>query len=455
MSITVPTPSPPPSVAPVNGHQFHAEAREPGPPALAQLRGGWLAVVIAIGVMAALVALGGMVLSFRAVSSEMLPSFGKGWSSLVPLVADLSVFVFSGVDLVLEKLDMPHPLARWTVYGATFGTVYLNYNAGGTLPGRIAHVLMPAIWVVFIELMRHVVRRRVSLETGSHREPIPAARWFLAPWPTAKLWRRMVLWRINSYTNALAAERRRLAAIATVREVHGVLWRWKVSPLLRMQIAMGELGADSLKTLLNPGHDDGQNAASGAATPAATNGQSGGQNPAKPPASNRPKRGQDTATRVDKSAAKHPDWTAKQVAVSLGIGERTARRYMTGNLHPYAQLPAPPTRSGRRGRTFPARTKTLGGTPCPPTPSNRTTTTRAPRSSTSPPAPASPPTPRRTPTTSSSPTRTSATASTKTSRTATRTSRACSPWPGPRSRRWPRTRARSVRSGTARTSPAV
>ena len=182
-----------------------------------------------IGLMAIYLALGGMTLSFRAVSAEMKPSFGT-WAWLVPIVADLSVLVFSGVDLVLEKLDMPHPLARWTVYGATFGTVYLNYSAGGTLPGRVAHVLMPSIWVVFIELMRHIVRRRVALATGRRRDPIPVARWFLAPWPTAKLWRRMVLWRINSYTAALAAERRRLAAIATVRDVYGWKWRWKLSP---------------------------------------------------------------------------------------------------------------------------------------------------------------------------------------------------------------------------------
>lgn len=327
MSLSVPSPSPPLDLARLNGHQLHPEpATEPETPGLVQLRGGWLALAACIGVMAALIALGGMVLSFRAVSAEMIPAFGVRWSALVPIVADLSVFVFSGVDLVLEKLDMPHPLARWTVYGATFGTVYLNYNAGGTLPGRIAHVLMPSIWVVFIELMRHVVRRKVSLANGSRREPIPAARWLLAPWPTAKLWRRMVLWRINSYTDALATERRRLAAIATVREVHGRLWRWHISPLLRMQIAMGELGAESLKAQIHPGHTSGQTVAN----PAANGGQSGGQNPAEGAAKSRPKRGQSTAAKVAALAAKNPAITAGEVAAKLGIGERTARRYLTG-----------------------------------------------------------------------------------------------------------------------------
>jgi hypothetical protein len=215
-------------------------------PGVEPLGGGWITVAVVIGIMAALIAIGGMVLSFRAVSTEMIPAFGVRWSWLVPIVIDLTVFVFSGVDLVLARMDMSHPLARWTVYGATAGTVYLNYNATGALPGRIAHVLMPAIWVVFIELMRHVVRRQTNLATGSRREPIPTTRWMVSPWPTLKLWRRMVLWRVNSYPRALEQEKQRLGAIAAARDVHGRNWRWKISPLTRLQISLGEAGADEI-----------------------------------------------------------------------------------------------------------------------------------------------------------------------------------------------------------------
>lgn len=229
--------------------RFHADA-EPGQ--VEPLGPGWTAVTIVIGIMAALIALGGMVLSFRAVSTEMVPAFGARWAWLVPIVVDLTVFVFSGVDLVLARLDMGHPLARWTVYGATGGTVWLNYSAGGSAAGRVAHVLMPAIWVVFVELMRHVVRRQVNLATASHREPIPAARWLLSPWPTLKLWRRMVLWRINSYPRALDQEKMRLGAVATAREMYGRFWRFRISPLIRLQINLGEVGAGDLRPELSP-----------------------------------------------------------------------------------------------------------------------------------------------------------------------------------------------------------
>ena len=250
----------PPLLIPVNGNAVEAP---PGPHPTAQpetaesktvepLGAGWMTVTVVIGVMAALIALGGMVLSFRAVSAEMVPAFGARWAWLVPIVVDLTVFGFSGVDLVLARLDLSHPLARWTVYGATAGTVWLNYSAGGSAAGRTAHVLMPSIWVVFVELMRHVVRRLTNLATGSVREPIPAARWIVSPWPTLKLWRQMILWRQHSYPAALAMERRRLGAVATAREFYGAAWRRKVGPLMRLQIALAEVDADTIRATAAP-----------------------------------------------------------------------------------------------------------------------------------------------------------------------------------------------------------
>lgn len=204
---------------------------------------GWLTVTVVIGILAALIAVAGMILSFHAVSERMTPSFGPRWAWLVPLVVDLTVLVFSGVDLVLNRLAMSHPLARWTVYGATFGTVWLNYAAGGDAAGRLAHVLMPSVWVMFVELMRHVVRRTALRVIGTLREPIPAARWLLAPLPTFLLWRRMVLWRVNKYTAALAMERVRLNRIAAMRDEHGRMWRWRVSAATRLSINLGETEA--------------------------------------------------------------------------------------------------------------------------------------------------------------------------------------------------------------------
>lgn len=199
----------------------------------------WIAAVVVIGVMAAALAVGGMILSFRAVSAEMTRPFGR-WAWLVPIVTDLAVLVFSGVDLLLNRLRMGHWLARAVVYGATLATIAMNYSADNSQAGRVAHIMMPSVWVAFIELMRHVVRRLTGLADGTLREPVPVARWVLAPWRTAKLWRRMVLWQTNSYPKALAQERVRLEAIALLQERHGPFWRWKVGALVRLNLSLGE-----------------------------------------------------------------------------------------------------------------------------------------------------------------------------------------------------------------------
>jgi hypothetical protein len=354
-------------------------ADEPAERHVDPLGPGWITVATTIGIMGALIALGGMVLSFRAVSTEMIPAFGARWSWLVPIVVDLTVFVFSGVDLVLARLDMSHPLARLTVYGATAGTVYLNYNATGALPGRIAHVLMPSIWVVFIELMRHVVRRQTNLATGSRREPIPASRWLVSPWPTLKLWRRMILWRQHSYPRALTMERQRLGAIAAARAAHGRGWRWRVGPLLRLQIALAEVGPADVVAPVAPAaepdtDDDTEQDADDDLTTVASAvlirpRMSAPSRTPRTTASRtlrRPNRGAADATTAvlerpaeqdtppdseqDKSApkkerpaarqprplpdrardlrARHPDWSPRQIADRLGVTTRTVSRYL-------------------------------------------------------------------------------------------------------------------------------
>jgi hypothetical protein len=326
----------PDSVMPEPRHQGTDSGKtEPGP-----LGAGWITVTVVIGIMAALIALGGMTLSFRAVRAEMIPAFGA-WALLVPIVVDLAVFVFSGVDLVLARLDMSHPLARWTVYAATAGTVWLNYSAGGSAAGRTAHVLMPSIWVVFVELMRHVVRRQTSLATGTHREPIPAARWLLAPIPTFLLFRRMVLWRQHSYPRAVALERTRLGAVAVARQLHGRAWRRRVGPLIRLQIDLAELDAPAVAAALTlaaqrplNGYGDGQDTDTGADTDGTHGGQGDGHSADTDTDSTRtPKRtraGADTRTKVVKLHARHPDMSAEDIAKRLNITARTVRRHLGG-----------------------------------------------------------------------------------------------------------------------------
>ena len=88
-------------------------------------------------------------------------------------------------------------------WALTAATVWLNIAGQHTWFARIAHAVLPALWVVGVSLAAHVVRVRAGLAAGTAIDRIRASRWLLAPVPTARLMRRMVLWEIRSYPDAL------------------------------------------------------------------------------------------------------------------------------------------------------------------------------------------------------------------------------------------------------------
>ena len=109
-------------------------------------------------------------------------------------------------------------------------------------------------------------------------------------------------------------------------------------PLIRLQIDLAELDATSTAAALTlaterplTGQPTGEQPAIGAAVQRPDSGPQSATTTATSRPSNRPTRGQDTAAKVAKTTARHPDWSAAQVAAHLSIGERTARRHMTGH----------------------------------------------------------------------------------------------------------------------------
>src|SRR6266851_187217 len=135
-------------------------------------------------------------------------------AATVPLGIDLAIAVFSAMDIVLARLDMRPRWVRLIPWSLTAATIYLNVADQPTWFGRVAHAVFPALWVVAVSLAAHVIRVRAHLASGTAIDRIRVSRWVLAPLPTARLWRRMVLWEIRSYPAALDRERARVLALA-------------------------------------------------------------------------------------------------------------------------------------------------------------------------------------------------------------------------------------------------
>ncbi|MCP2340466.1 DUF2637 domain-containing protein [Actinomadura rupiterrae] len=276
--MTVAPMSPPPSF----GHD--AEADEPS---LRPLTQNEFTAVATVAALVAVLGLLGFVNSFAAVAEAARPSFGRlSWS--VPLGIDLGIAIFAALDIVLARLDMRVRWLRFIPWTLTAATVYLNVAEQATPFGKVAHAVLPCLWVLAVEIGAHVVRVRAGVENGTRMDSIRPSRWLLSPLRTAALWRRMVLWEIRSYRDALGRERARLLALTELQDSYGAFkWRWSAPRRVRTLYRLGELvpvsGPDERPAIeAGPSSDE---SADEAPEPSRTD-----ETP-RPPKSARPKRG--------------------------------------------------------------------------------------------------------------------------------------------------------------------
>ena len=206
---------------------------------------GERAAVCAIGLAMLTLALIGMYVSFETVYEYAHPWFGDtAWA--VPVAIDMAILVFSAADLLLSYWRMAKPSMRLIPWGFTAATIWLNWQAGGPVPIRIAHAAMPALWVLFCEYARHVLAARVGLVNGARMEKVRRSRWLLAPLSTARLRRRMILWEITSYRRALRLEAERHAELARMEMTYGRRWRRRAPAHERMALRLAAIAPAEL-----------------------------------------------------------------------------------------------------------------------------------------------------------------------------------------------------------------
>ncbi|MFF5980365.1 DUF2637 domain-containing protein [Streptomyces olindensis] len=186
----------------------------------------------------------GLIASFDAVSSAAARwGFGEPW--MLPVGIDVAIPVFTVANLLLIRMDMALAWVRFVPWVLTLITCGLNVAAGQSLWAKVAHGTMPLLWVVFSEIGAHIYAVRIGAATGRRMEKVRFSRWMLAPLSTFGLWRRMTLWEVTSYSEALRRERERQLARARLREQHGRRWRSKTPRPERVLLKLGELAPAS------------------------------------------------------------------------------------------------------------------------------------------------------------------------------------------------------------------
>ena len=195
----------------------------------------------------------GFAVSFQTIARLAEEQHMPGWPVLYPLGIDvgiLALIVESRRAIDAGRSDLVPRVLAWALAGLT---IYVNAHGAPAHDwvGRALHVVMPALWVVFLELTRW---RKLGKKRAEKGDPIPLARWLLAPWRTAGLRRNMVLWNETSYRTAVGRQAALLYATALAQADRRIgrtplLWRRRLPVTLRWQLAEGRPPADVERAL--------------------------------------------------------------------------------------------------------------------------------------------------------------------------------------------------------------
>ncbi|MFD3552791.1 DUF2637 domain-containing protein [Streptomyces goshikiensis] len=205
-----------------------------------------IGVVVAGAVVIAGIGFAGSYAAVRALALQK----GFGTFSLVfPIGIDMGICVLLALDLLLTWIRIPFPLLRQTAWLLTAATIAFNGAAAWPDPlGVGMHAVIPVLFVVTVEAARHAVGRIADITADRHMEGVRITRWLLSPLPTFKLWRRMKLWELRSYEQAVGMEQDRLIYQARLQARYGRAWRRKAPVEALMPLRLARIGVPLSQT---------------------------------------------------------------------------------------------------------------------------------------------------------------------------------------------------------------
>ncbi|MFE9635055.1 DUF2637 domain-containing protein [Streptomyces sp. NPDC006463] len=205
-----------------------------------------IGVVVAGAVVIAAIGFAGSYSAVRALALQK--GFGN-FSLVFPIGIDAGICVLLALDLLLTWIRIPFPLLRQTAWLLTIATIAFNGAAAWPDPlGVGMHAVIPILFVVTVEAARHAVGRIADITADRHMEGVRITRWLLSPVPTFKLWRRMKLWELRSYEQAVGMEQDRLIYQARLQARYGRSWRRKAPVEALMPLRLARIGVPLSRT---------------------------------------------------------------------------------------------------------------------------------------------------------------------------------------------------------------
>ena len=139
-----------------------------------------------------------------------------GWFAAVfPIGIDAGIVVLLALDLHMIRKRAPWPVVRMIAHLLTVFTVVFNAAAApGTiredLIGAGMHGVLPVLFIVAVEAARRLIIKAARIEAGIESDGVPLHRWLLAPFSSWAMYRRMKLYSLTSYAEAVSREKARV-----------------------------------------------------------------------------------------------------------------------------------------------------------------------------------------------------------------------------------------------------
>ncbi|MFF8604098.1 DUF2637 domain-containing protein [Streptomyces sp. NPDC015232] len=192
--------------------------------------------------------------ALRSLAAER--GFGR-YSYVFPIGIDAGIIAMYGLDLVLVWQRMPKPLLRLIAHLLTVATIIFNVNAGEKPPaedplGAAMHGALPILFVAVIEAARHLIIHTNQLTLAVESDRVPLHRWLLAPWSAWRLYRRMRLYEVPSYTRMVAMEKDRTVYRAWLQHQYGRRWKKKAGAEALLPFTMAPYGLSVDEALALP-----------------------------------------------------------------------------------------------------------------------------------------------------------------------------------------------------------
>ncbi|MFD8147354.1 DUF2637 domain-containing protein [Streptomyces sp. NPDC059708] len=214
----------------------------------------------------------GLYLSFEHVAAygyERLRFQSLDKARLFTVGVDVGILILIAVDLLLEWLGRPIAWVRFPGWLLTGATVVLNAASAAPEGGAAwtvtdyvavgAHGLVPVLFIVIVEIGKTAIGRVVSPPSEEEGTGIPVERWFLSPAATSRLWRRMKLWQVATYQEAIGIEQDRAVYRVMLERKYGSVRQAPAD--LRLPLTMAKYGLTVAQALALPQQQKDQEAA--------------------------------------------------------------------------------------------------------------------------------------------------------------------------------------------------